>query len=178
MKKCLFTFMLMIPMVFFSQDSINIILREKAVIRDSPLPTGKIIDVLEVKTNAVGYDLDEDYLKVKYNNKIGFINSLWIEANPNFVDYITLKKTEIKSKYELESKQKEAYYIKKFGKKKYEDLISGKYWIGMTAEMALLSLGTPKKINESVGSWGTHQQWVYDNRYLYFENGILKSYQN
>ncbi len=61
----------------------------------------------------------------------------------------------------------------------YKKLIDGYYWIGMTDEMARLSLGTPKDINRSVGSWGAHEQWVYSmDLMLYFENGILKSYQN
>ena len=49
----------------------------------------------------------------------------------------------------------------------------------MTEKMALISLGKPNDINSTVGSWGTHEQWVYDDGfYCYFENGILKSYQN
>ena len=40
------------------------------------------------------------------------------------------------------------------------------------------SWGKPTKINKSVYSWGTHEQWVYPNdNYLYFENGKLTSIQ-
>lgn len=38
--------------------------------------------------------------------------------------------------------------------------------------------GSPGSINRSVGSWGVHEQWVYGNTYLYFENGILTSFQD
>ena len=48
----------------------------------------------------------------------------------------------------------------------------------MTRELATISLGSPNDINRTVGSWGVHEQWVYYNLYLYFENGILTSYQN
>ena len=48
----------------------------------------------------------------------------------------------------------------------------------MTDEMAVVALGSPKDINRSVGSWGTHEQWVYDGEYLYFENGKLTSWQD
>lgn len=48
----------------------------------------------------------------------------------------------------------------------------------MTEEMATISLGMPNDVNRTVGSWGVHEQWVYDNIYLYFENGKLSSYQN
>jgi|TARA_B110000503_G_scaffold15302_1_gene21341 hypothetical protein len=58
-------------------------------------------------------------------------------------------------------------------------IINEKYFLGMTDEMARDSLGRPKDINRSVGSWGVHEQWIYSNDLLlYFENGILTSYQN
>jgi len=36
----------------------------------------------------------------------------------------------------------------------------------------------PNAINKSHGSWGTHEQWIYDGGYLYFENGVLTFAQN
>lgn len=54
----------------------------------------------------------------------------------------------------------------------------------MKDDNALRSLGKPDDINRTVGSWGVKEQWVYKNQYgnktiyLYFENGILSSYQN
>ena len=58
--------------------------------------------------------------------------------------------------------------------------------IGMTKEQVLLSWGHPCHgystcINKSVGLWGVHEQWVYHSPYgpyLYFENGVLTSWQN
>lgn len=44
--------------------------------------------------------------------------------------------------------------------------------------MARESLGKPETINKTVGSWGVHEQWVYGDTYLYFENNVLKSYSN
>ena len=40
------------------------------------------------------------------------------------------------------------------------------------------SWGKPRDINRTIGSYGTHEQWVYGGGYLYFENGILKTIQN
>jgi len=48
----------------------------------------------------------------------------------------------------------------------------------MTKEMAIIALGYPEDINKSVGTWGIHEQWVYNKSYYYFENGKLTSYQN
>ena len=38
-------------------------------------------------------------------------------------------------------------------------------------------LGWPDDKNKTTGSWGIHEQWIYGEKYLYFENGILKSWQ-
>jgi hypothetical protein len=54
----------------------------------------------------------------------------------------------------------------------------GYYWIGMNKEMATLSLGSPNAVNRTVGGWGVREQWVYETIYLYFENGVLTSYQD
>ena len=50
--------------------------------------------------------------------------------------------------------------------------------IGMPQWVVLYKWGSPKDINRSVGSWGIHEQWVYGNNYLYFEGGILTSFQD
>lgn len=65
---------------------------------------------------------------------------------------------------------------------------NGEIFTGMTSEQAKASWGEPADVNESVGSWGQHEQWVYKCydlnagdgracRYLYFENGKLTSWQ-
>ena len=56
---------------------------------------------------------------------------------------------------------------------------SGKVYVGMTAEQARLSWGTPKDVNRTVSGTSIHEQWVYaKGSYLYFEEGILKTIQN
>ena len=54
----------------------------------------------------------------------------------------------------------------------------GQVMIGMTTEQARAAWGRPRDINRSVGSFGVHEQWCYSNSYLYFEDGILTSWQN
>ncbi len=54
---------------------------------------------------------------------------------------------------------------------------ANKISLGMTTKHVILSWGKPQNINRSIGRWGVHEQWVYSNRYLYFENGILTSLQ-
>lgn len=72
---------------------------------------------------------------------------------------------------------------KKYGALNAAGMLENNYRIGWTEEMVIESLGYPDKVNRSVGSWGVHEQWIYrykysDDTYLYFENGILKSFQN
>lgn len=50
--------------------------------------------------------------------------------------------------------------------------------IGMTpSEVKTSAWGYPKKINKDEYSWGTTEQWVYDEGYVYFENGIVTAIQ-
>jgi hypothetical protein len=54
--------------------------------------------------------------------------------------------------------------------------------LGMTDKQVILSWGKPDDKNSSIGSYGRHEQWIYRIEdfkadYLYFENGILNSYQ-
>jgi len=62
----------------------------------------------------------------------------------------------------------------------WEMIAQGKVAIGMSEAEVRTSWGNPGDVNRSVGSWGVHEQWVYAGRYayLYFENGILTSWQN
>lgn len=63
-------------------------------------------------------------------------------------------------------------YRVKFGASNWETILEEKFKIGFTEEMTILSLGKPNDINRS--SFG--EQWVYSSTYLYFENGILTSF--
>lgn len=66
------------------------------------------------------------------------------------------------------------------GKREARD--KGKVTIGMTEEEVKKILGKPLEINQSqYGQWGSiEEQWVYGpyGPYLYFEDGILTSYQD
>jgi hypothetical protein len=54
----------------------------------------------------------------------------------------------------------------------------GRTRIGMNAEDTVLcGWGKPERVNSSVGSWGTHEQWIYGGgNYLYIENGKVSSW--
>ena len=59
-----------------------------------------------------------------------------------------------------------------------EKISDKKIWIGMTKEMAIESWGRPEDINRTVGSFGVHEQWIYGDTFVYFEDGKLTSWQD
>lgn len=50
--------------------------------------------------------------------------------------------------------------------------------IGMSKKMCIASWGRPDHVNTTTTRYSTHEQWVYDGGYLYFENDELTSIQN
>jgi len=69
-------------------------------------------------------------------------------------------------------------FTKKWSKKVVRAIQEKRLLRGMTQEQAICLWWWPMKRNKSVGSWGIHEQWVYyGDRYLYFENGKLTSWQ-
>lgn len=160
-------------------------IKKGAKIREETSPLSNIIMNIENDSKVLIYDYIDDYFKVCIDDKCGFANSLWIEKTSEVEKLITAKNDIVENmrltaqkeeqKRSIVEKQR---LIKKYGKENYDKLLSGKIWLGINEEMAIIALGTPIKINNSTGSWGTHSQWVYKNFYLYFENGKLVSYQN
>ena len=51
--------------------------------------------------------------------------------------------------------------------------------IGMSkAQVLESSWGKPRDINRTINTNGTHEQWVYDGGYLYFDGDVLSTIQN
>jgi len=158
-------------------------------LRVSPGPVGDLITSLTEGEKVIILDYSDGYFGVCSDNYCGYMNEMWINKNDEIWSFIKAKKEEA---YELEKLKEEQEkkaiaaeqakldkkYREKYGEETYKKLKNGYYWLEMTREMAIISLGYPLEINKSVGSWGVKEQWVYDEMYLYFENGYLSSYQN
>jgi len=54
----------------------------------------------------------------------------------------------------------------------YDLIINGEIVAGFTEKMVRMSWGNPKSVNHS----SSGDQWVYDGQYVYFENGIMTSF--
>ena len=74
-----------------------------------------------------------------------------------------------------EEEQRKAKCIKLFGEDKGMMVYLGIVEAGMTQDMCTEALGEPKKINSSQSRNEIFEQWVYPNKYVYFQNGKIVS---
>ena len=172
-----------------NDSALKATVRSGARLKKTGSPLGELITKLTEDKEVVILDYKDDYFGVCYDSICGYMSELWIKGNDKISAFVKSKEDEERELKRLQREQKlkkqkaeyaelEKKYIKKYGQKTYNKLKKGYYWLGMNREMAIISLGYPNDINRTVGSWEVHEQWVYDVRYLYFENGKLTSYQN
>lgn len=69
-------------------------------------------------------------------------------------------------------------FIKKYGTRLGNLVALREVVIGMTKQMVKDARGLPDDINRTQGNYGTHEQWVYDGSYIYFQNGRVTSIQD
>lgn len=128
------------------------------------------------------------FLILKSNNttiRVSFMNKLIgskfdtssISFRPNIQkDFISIKNL---NAFRNKQKEQEEFLKKKYGETISNLITNKKVKIGMTKEMCLEAWGKPNRINNTINSKGTYEQWVYDTgNYLYFNNGILETIQN
>jgi hypothetical protein len=143
---------------------------------------GEIIELID-------YGDFNDYWKVSYKNSFGYVNDVFIQQTSeiqNFKKILIAKKTLKAEEQKLlntkrlagQKENRKKDLIKRYGAEIANKILAGKIWLGMSSEMAKESWGLPEQNNRTVGTWGTHEQWVYGDTYLYFENGTLTSWQD
>jgi hypothetical protein len=163
--------------------------KKDAKIKKVPEPLGEIIATLLEGDKVIILDYDNGYFGVCSKSYCGYMSKIWINRDTainKFIENKILEKIKLERLKQHQKEKEDAdraveleqIYMKKFGQEVYSKLKNRHYWIGVTKEMAIVSLGTPSEINKTIGSWGVHEQWVYSNIFLYFENGSLSSYQN
>lgn len=157
--------------------------------------TSEVLKILEEGEKII-IDInsyEEGYFKACFGETCGYINELWLKKTGKYKEFhdLMIKKKELafekrelekersKTTFEDREKKREIDCLKKYSEETCKKLMRRDYWIGMTEEQAIISRGRPEEINRSVGSWGTHEQWIYPyGLYFYFRNGRLSSYQN
>lgn len=50
-------------------------------------------------------------------------------------------------------------------------------YLGMSKDEVIELEGYPNEKKKQTGEWGVHEQWIYDKKYIYIENGILSSWE-
>lgn len=133
-------------------------------------------------SNYSTISLNKEYNNVEQaNDPITGKKINWIELDKDTIDKVLINNKEFLDFY---IKYKNDIYYKRRDK---ELDISGKYSkstetkksapkIGMTKSEVLNSTwGSPKKKNITETAYGTHEQWVYANGYIYFDNGVVTS---
>jgi hypothetical protein len=135
-------------------------------------------------------DQNKTHYKINFKDSVGWVLKDALIPEKDVINKINEKKAieksdsllriENKKIQESELIKRKASMIKKYGTSVAEKILSSKFWLGMTSDMAIESLGLPDKNNRTIGSWGVHEQWIYERRelYLYFENGTLTSWQD
>lgn len=96
-------------------------------------------------------------------------------------DLFDVERSDSLGKYDITPstprKLSEPFLVKKYGASLAEKILNGDIEIGFDEDMCRAAWGWPNKRNTTKTKYGTSEQWVYDNGYLYFENGILTTIQ-
>ena len=79
---------------------------------------------------------------------------------------------------EKRAKEHREYIIAKYGETYGSLILQGRVVIGMTKDQCIEALGHPSRINRTTTALTIYEQWVYGNRYLYFENSKLVTIQD
>lgn len=144
--------------------------KEFEIIKDSKVYCKDII-LLNNKYNK----FIEPYFIMKTKEGHEFAISI-DNINENGLDNFISEQVYLKNQEEKISELNK--YILKYGKINGNIIYEGKLKIGFTKQMCKDAWGEPLEINKTINKYGTYEQWVYKNSYLYFENGKLTTIQN
>jgi hypothetical protein len=115
--------------------------------------------------------------KVIYKGVKGSISEAYIFNNKEYREKFV---PEIKPETE---KEKHVRMIKNYGIVFADDILKKTIRLGQSEWVLKEILGKPDDINRTVGSFGTHEQWVYNKngskmKLYYFENHVLTGWQD
>jgi hypothetical protein len=138
----------------------------------------EIVANLPINSKVKLLGQNDNYYNILYNDNTGWVIKAAIIPEVEFQARLKAKNDYNRKNLETVQTRKELL-IKEYGTEVANKILDKKIWLGMTDSMARESWGPPLENNRTVGSWGIHEQWVYPkNKYLYFENGILTSWQD
>ena len=139
-------------------------IKENSKIKNSPHVLGNVIGEIKERSLVKVYEYENGYFLIQLDSLTGYANEIYLTSS--------YKLARMKDDYNYHVFEKE------FGEEVARKLADHKIWLGMTSRMAVISIGEPIEKNKTTGSFGVHEQWVYKSKYLYFEDGVLKTIQN
>lgn len=185
MKKLILTLIILLPICLLGQEVLKTVKVNKTCnLNAQPIPRTDYMQIKKGQSVDV-LDIVDVYYQVNYKGNIGYVLDLFIydadliRIKQQRIDNEIARRDSIAKSNRIASKQ---LLIERYGTYKASLIEKKKVCIGMSMEEALASWGDPSSINKSTYSFGTHEQWVYEgenfkNRYLYFEDGVLKAIQ-
>lgn len=166
--------------------------REQFIQNNLNLSEGKI-EIGMTKEQVIASLGEPRYKKVEHDLNFDNIGEEWTYGeldihDSNAQDYLYFEKGKLVDMAKtsmINNKRREQYIKQHLELSEHMKTWIAKGWVelGMTKEQVVASVGRTSHTNRNVGSWGVHEQWVYEHGirrsdYLYFENGILTSYSD
>lgn len=117
------------------------------------------------------------FLEDKWGDRKYELTTILRDGEKRLVCGCFMQKTDYDYAQVLKQKKK-TELTRKYGAKNADDIMNGIIRTGMTKDMCRESWGTPERINRTVTSYGTSEQWVYGSSYVYFEGNKLTAIQD
>lgn len=165
MNRIIFILFVLVSSLVQAQDTIT---KTTSKVQTGVRPDAKLyssfIDTIPAEVDVYIVDFKDNYWKINYFDIEGWVTtqSLW----------------KTKAMYEIIKNEGNAEMIEKYGDDVGRKINSSQVWIGMSKEMLIDSRGYPEDKNITTGSWGKHEQWVYKDKYVYLEDGIVTATQS
>jgi hypothetical protein len=114
--------------------------------------------IVHFKQDENEFTFIDEGSSISKNDKLTFVDA-------NFVDSLNLSNRKIKFKGMAPVTASSLVCEKKI-------------FTGMTSKEFLIAFGKPENVNRTVTSHLIQEQWIYGQKYYYFYNNILKSWQD
>jgi hypothetical protein len=120
------------------------------------------------------------YRKAEERNECFNRNSLLKGKSPEelMADLAYLATTTPDERRRIKAEQDRQVCLKGLSSEDAALVSANRIGLGMSEPALLCSWGNPNSINRSVGAWGVHKQYVYQNANVYVENGQVTSWQD
>jgi len=128
------------------------------------IPEGTELDVLVV---------EEDYLKVLYEEEEGFIPTDKAILRNTEGEIVQVGRQAEQAVQQQQPGNRREMLIGKYGSRKGKAIFQHKVWKGMTNDMVYDSWGEPLRVDRLIEGSDIRERWIYTESYLIFDDEIL-----